>query len=121
MQPEGLRQKMSQAFSLEEYPRLPRALPWAMLSQPFGLKNGPRDSRQIVGHGSGETFTLPPHAPGTASPSRTARTTWSWRNGLNSTCRIPSARAFTTEWATSYPNPVVSATTARGHAARSRR
>ena len=33
----------------------------------------------------------------------------------------PAARAFTIEWATSYPNPVVSATVLSGRAARSRR
>ena len=39
MQPEGLQQALSQAFSLEDKPdRVPGALPQAMLSQPFGLK-----------------------------------------------------------------------------------
>ena len=37
--PERVRQHLSQAFSLEDqYDRLPRALPWARLCQPFGLK-----------------------------------------------------------------------------------
>jgi hypothetical protein len=38
-QAEGLRQRLSQAFSLEEKcDCVPGALPQAMLSQPFGLK-----------------------------------------------------------------------------------
>ncbi|MCI0705256.1 MAG: hypothetical protein L0241_29710, partial [Planctomycetia bacterium] len=39
LQAEGLGQRLSQAFSLPN-PNgpAPRALPWAMLSQPFGLK-----------------------------------------------------------------------------------
>jgi len=38
-QPEGLRQALSQAFSLEDKSNCdPRALPWATLSDPFGVK-----------------------------------------------------------------------------------
>lgn len=40
-QPEGLRQVLSQPFRLGSWlDVLPRALPWAKLSQSFGLKDG---------------------------------------------------------------------------------
>ena len=54
-------------------------------------------------------------------PSNTAVITCSSRNGLNSTNRSPSWRAFTIEWATSYPNPVASASVLSGRADRKRR
>ena len=45
VQPEGLRQALSQAFSLEDNRHQPRALPWAMLSDPFGVKKVNRPMR----------------------------------------------------------------------------
>jgi hypothetical protein len=54
-QPEGLRQAPSQAFSLEDKSnRVPGALPWAKVSDPFGVKTkSPHDPAGFGGSAGG--------------------------------------------------------------------